>query len=58
MLCRPFHDEAQSSSRDLAVEDRKVLDVDLDSPPLIGRVEVRRIVVRIVKSDDDTEEAA
>src|ERR1035437_45490 len=58
MLCCPFHHKAQRSRRDRAIQDRQSLNVDLHCRSLVRRMEMRRIVVRVVESDHDAEEAA
>jgi hypothetical protein len=58
MLGGPFHDEAQGSRRDAALDDAQGADIDLHRTTLVCRMEVRRVVVGIVESDHDAEEAA
>lgn len=58
MLGRPFHHEAQRSRRYGAVDYCECLNRDLHRAALVGCVKVRRVVVRVVESDHNPEEAA
>ena len=55
--CRPLHDEAEGTRGDAAVEDGQRPDVDFDLAALVGRMEVRRVVIPVVDGDHDPVEA-
>jgi hypothetical protein len=57
-LCRPFDDEAHRPGRELARDDREILDADLNLAAGIQRVEMRILVIVVVDVDLDPVELA